>query len=141
MQSLALVFVLNSWMLQPQNVQLFKQSGVDLLMCFNWLSDTLSLIFCCSDDICTCILYHVCYMFCFCCLYPRGLARQKLCTQALSLISLNTLNAFLHNFLIIPFSHHVLLDTHNQPLLIALHLFHTIMVFQNTPFSHTWLYF
>ena len=56
-------------MLQPQNVQLFKQSGVDLLMCFNWLSDTLYLIFCCSDDICTCILYHVCYMFCFCSLW------------------------------------------------------------------------
>ena len=56
---------------------------------------------------------------------PRGLASQKQCTQALSLISLNTLNAFLHNFLIIPFSHHALLDTHNPPLLIC-----------TSPFSH-----
>ena len=36
---------------------------------------------------------------------PRGLARQKQCTQALPLISLNTLNAFLHNFLIIHLFH------------------------------------
>ena len=45
------------------------------------------------------------------CLNPRGFARQKQCTQAHSLISLNTLDAFLNNFLIIPFSHHTLLDT------------------------------
>ena len=56
---------------------------------------------------------------------PRSLATQKQCTQALSLISVNTLNAFLNNFLIIPFSHHALLDTHNPPLLIC-----------TTPFSH-----
>ena len=55
----------------------------------------------------------------------RGLASQKQCTQALSLISLNTLNAFLQNFHIIPFSHHALLDTHNPPLLIC-----------TPPFSH-----
>ena len=65
--------------------------------------------------------------------FPRGLASQKQCTQALLLISLNTLNAFLHNFPIIPFSHHALQDTHNPPLLIRtppswcskIHPFHT----------------
>ena len=56
---------------------------------------------------------------------PRDLASQKQCTWALSLISLNTLIAFLHNFLILPFSHHALLDTHNPPLLIC-----------TPPFSH-----
>ena len=64
---------------------------------------------------------------------PRGLVSRKQCTQALTLISLNALNAFLHNFLIIPFSHHALLDTHNPPLLICtppswcskIHPFHT----------------
>ena len=55
----------------------------------------------------------------------RGLARQKQCTQALSLISLNSHNEFLYNFLIIPFSHHALLDTHNPPLIIC-----------TPPFSH-----
>ena len=56
---------------------------------------------------------------------PRGLASQKQCTQALYLISLNTLNVFLHYFLIIPFSRHALLDTHNPPPLIC-----------TPPFSH-----
>ena len=55
----------------------------------------------------------------------QGFGQQKQCTQALSLISLNTLNVFLHNFLITPFSHHALLDTHKPPLLIC-----------TPPFSH-----
>ena len=62
--------------------------------------------------------------FLLCC-FLRGLASQKQCTRALPLISLNTLNAFLHNFLIIPFSHQALQDTHNPPLLIC-----------TPPFSH-----
>ena len=56
---------------------------------------------------------------------PRGLARRKQSTQAFSLISLNTHNAFLHNFLLILFSHHALLAAHKPPLLIS-----------TPPFSH-----
>ena len=82
------------------------------------------------------------------------MASQKQCTQALSLISLNTLNAFLHNFLIIPFLHHALLDTHNSPLLICtppswcskIHPFHTHdfasspKISQNKVDSQSWSY-
>ena len=50
---------------------------------------------------------------------PRDMVCQKECTHALSLVSSNTLNVFLHNLPIVPFSHHVLLHTHNPPLLIC----------------------
>ena len=59
------------------------------------------------------------------CSWPRGLANQKECTQALSLISPQTLYAFLHTLLVTPLSHHTLLYTHNPPLLIC-----------SPPFSH-----
>ena len=48
---------------------------------------------------------------------PRDLANQKECTQALTVISSQTLN--LNNLLIVPFSHHAPLHTNNPPLLIC----------------------
>ena len=67
---------------------------------------------------------------------PRGLANQKECTQALSLISQQTLNAFLHNLVITPFSHDALLYTHNPPLLICTPPFsHNHGVSKNTLFT------
>ena len=67
---------------------------------------------------------------------PRGLANQKECTQALSLISPQTLNAFLHNLLITPFSHHTLLYTHNPHLLVCtLPFSHNHGVSRNTLFT------
>ena len=52
---------------------------------------------------------------------PMGLATQKECIHALSLISPPTLNVSLHNLLITPFSHHPLLhtNTHSPPLFIC----------------------
>ena len=48
---------------------------------------------------------------------PRGLAHQRVHTGP-NLISPQTLKAYLHSRLILPFSHHAQLHTYNQPLLI-----------------------
>ena len=49
-------------------------------------------------------------------LVPMGLANEKSAHQGLSLISPQTLNAFLHNVLILPLAHLAPLHTHNLPL-------------------------
>ena len=58
---------------------------------------------------------------------PRGLANQKECTEALTLIFHQPTMRFCTIILIIPFSHRALLHTHNPPFHIR---FPTIMVFQ-----------
>ena len=69
-------------------------------------------------------------------LQPQGLTKQKECTQTLSLISPQTLYAFLHNLLITPLSHHALLHTHNPPLLACTPPFsHNHGVSKNTLFT------